>query len=85
MAIESLQDWQELLSIAHINTIDRNNTPTIIALYQRHINNRYVCPSCPSAVWQALTGLKAYVEQHRKEWELRQAEQDLQDYKGESY
>ena len=79
--IESLDEWHQLAAIAAIDMVDRNNTNTIIAAYRTYVHNRYICPTCPSAVWSALTFVRDFVERHRSEWEQKQRQQDVIDYK----
>lgn len=42
--------------------VQRDDVHRIINAYRVHIRNRYVCPTCPSAIWEALKSIKAFVE-----------------------
>lgn len=79
--LTSLEQWNELEPLSKINTVDRNNRNRILNAYRSYVRNRYVCPTCPSAVWQALTDVKAFIEQHRGRMEEMQAERDINQYK----
>lgn len=79
--LTSLEQWREIEPLSKINTVDRNNRHLILNVYRSYVRNRYVCPTCPSAVWQALTDVKAFIEQHRGRMEEMQAERDVNKYK----
>lgn len=85
--LTTIEQWDELLPILNINTIDRNNRNTILNLYRSYVRNRYVCPNCPSALWSALTDLKQFIEQNRERMEqlrMEQAQRDVEEFKSES-
>ena len=79
--LTTLQQWNELEPVSSINTVTRDNRNKILNLYRLYVRNRYVCPTCPSAVWSALTELKSFIEQNRSRMEAMQAEQDVNQYK----
>lgn len=77
----TLEDYNEIKALAQINTVQRDQVHRIVNAYKRFVINRYVCPNCPGAIWEALKSLKDLHGRIAAGWEAEIIRLAVEDYK----